>query len=290
MRFTSLILYSPMQYLGIALVFICSALVSQAQAYQQDGVGVTVAADESYTVCSEIPVPPSYALVAITANGSCKGNTAFTVAPATDNLRICNLSETAGGATVKMPFPADFVVTSIEHVEYSQSKCGGATAVYVIKHVAEGITACPGSYIPNGWSFVQSTPSNGSCESMVRDELHQSVDGMAICNQSPYPANFVIGSVESVAACGYQERYVLRTVSDGVKACGPSKIPAGYVITGSDRSGRCGEYATLTVRTPQSGMVVCTISPIPDRYVISNTVPYSACENWTIGYQLTYIP
>ena len=292
MRSVSLFLASPMQYGVIALVLICSALVSQAHAYSQNASGVTVAADGSYTVCHNIPVPPSHAVVGMSTNEDCPLYTQYTVAPAQENLRICNLSETVGGAPWSMPFPADYVVTNIDHVEYMQSKCGGATSVYVIKHVADGINACMGSHIPDGWSYVRSSPSNGACESMQRNELHPAADGMRICSQSPYPANFVIGEVEAIAACGLQEQFVLRAVSDGVQACGPSKIPSGYVITATamDSIRRCGEYQTLTLKTATDGIVVCTNSPIPSRYVIAATVPYNRCEDWTEGYQLKYLP
>ncbi|MFK2893727.1 hypothetical protein [Dyella flagellata] len=268
-------------------VLICSVASPKTQAYQQDGESVN--ADGSYTVCHEIPVPPNYALVGIKPVGQCSNNLAFTVAPARDNLRVCNLSETAGGAPVRMPFPTDYIVKAIEHVEYTQSKCGGATAVYVIQQVAEGVTACNGSHIPNSWSYIRSAPSYGSCEWMDRNELHRAADGLRICTLSPYPASFVIGSVESVAVCGLQEQYVLRTVSDGVKACGPSKIPAEYVVTGVDRSGWCGRYATLTLRSAYDGVVVCPQSPIPSRYVIEATVPYIGCENWATAYRLRYV-
>lgn len=281
-------LFSPMQCLGIALVFILCAFFGDTHAYQQERMAVT--ANDSYTVCHNVAIPPNYAVVGISTNYGCPNYQAITVAPAQDNLRICNLSETIGGAPFQLPFPADFIVKSIEQVDYLRSQCGGATAVYVIQQIADGVTACSGSHIPDGWSYVNSTPSNGSCQTTVRNELHQSVDGLRICNPSPYPNAFVIGAVEPISACGMQERFVLRAASDGVKACGPTRIPTGYVITGADRSGQCSSYSTLTLRMAYDGIVVCSTSPIPSRYVIEAAVPFTSCEYLATGYRLKYIP
>lgn len=246
--------------------------------------------EDSYIVCHEIPVPPNYALIGILPVGQCSNNMAFKVAPAKDDLRVCNLSETVGASSLKMPFPADYVVKAIDHVEYLQSHCGGATAVYVIQRIGEGVTACDGSHIPYGWSYVRSAPSFGSCELMERNELHKAVEGLRICASSPYPASFVIGAVEPVMVCGMKEIYVLRTVFDGIKACGPSKIPHGYVVVGSDRSGHCEKYSTLTLRIAYDGIVVCPQSPVPDRYVIEAVVSYPHCEGWKSAYRLRYVP
>lgn len=244
----------------------------------------------SYTVCPNVPVPPNYALIEINAATGCSNLLSFVVAPAQSGLHVCNLSETIGGAPVKMPFPADYYVQNISHIDQLHSVCAGATSVYMIQLVSEGATACSGSHIPDGWSFTASVPGNDSCETTVRNELHQSVDGLRICQGSPYPDAFVIGEIEPIAACNVQERYVLRPTTDGVQTCGISHVPAGYVVTGADRSGRCSSYQTLTLRTAYDGVVVCTFSPIPSRYVVAATVPYSGCQDWNTAYQLRYIP
>ncbi|WP_333679866.1 hypothetical protein [Dyella sp.] len=244
----------------------------------------------SYTVCHDVAVPPSYALVGIQTNAGCNHGTSYTVAPASPGMRICNLSQTVGGAPYQMPFPDGYIVQTIQEVQPQQSQCGGATAIYIIQPVAEGTTACSGTQIPTGWSYTASSPSPGSCGTFERIELHQSVAGMRICSQSPYPNGFVVGAVESMAACGLQERYVLQPTSDGVKACGPTHVPAGYVITNTNQSGQCGSYQTLTLRAAYDGVVVCPASPIPDRYVIQSAVPYNGCENFTTANQLKYIP
>ncbi|GFZ96660.1 hypothetical protein GCM10011408_16350 [Dyella caseinilytica] len=189
-----------------------------------------------------------------------------------------------------MPFPADYYVQNISQVDQLRSPCAGATSVYMIQPVSEGATACSGSHIPDGWSFTASIPGNGSCGTMIRNELHQSVDGLRICQGSPYPDSFVIGAVEPVAACDVQERYVLRPTTDGVQACANSHVPAGYVVTGADRSGQCSNYQTLTMHAAYDGVVVCTFSPIPDRYVVAATVSYNGCQDWNTAYQLRYIP
>lgn len=242
------------------------------------------------TVCHNVAVPPTYALIAIATNYGCPDYTQYTVAPAQNGLQICNLSETTGGAPFEMPFPADYVVRSIQRVEYLQSKCGGATAVYTIQSVAEGVLACSGSHVPDAWSYTSSLPSASTCGTTIRNEMHRAIDGLRICTTSPYPSAFVIGAVDPTPACGLQERYVLRSTFDGVKACGPTHIPNGYVITGADRSGQCRSYATLTLRAAYNGVVVCPSSPIPDRYVVEATVPYTRCENLITAYRLKYIP
>lgn len=278
----------PMRYLNIAFISIYCAFFSDAYAYQQKFA--VMAANGAYTVCHNVATPPTYALIGIATNSGCPNNTEYTVAPAQNGLQICNLRETLGGSPFKMPFPADYIVRSIQSVEYLQSKCGGATALYTIQPVAEGVIACSGSHIPEAWSYTSALPPNSSCGTTVRNELHQAVDGLRICTQSPYPNNFVIGTVESAAACGLQERYVLRSASDGIKACGPTHVPTGYVITGADRFGQCRNYSTLTLRIAYNGVVVCPSSPIPSRYVVEATVPYTGCEYMTTAYRLKYIP
>jgi hypothetical protein len=288
MRIIPLIILSPKQHLAIASAFIWFAFFGDTHASQMEAA--TVNANDSYTVCHNVAIPPTYAVIGLATNYGCPNDQEITVAPAQDNLRICNLSETAGGAPFPLPFPADFIVKSIEQVDYLHSQCGGATSVYVIQQVAEGVTACSGSHIPEGWSYVQSLPSNGGCQTTVRNELHKAVDGLRICSLSPYPVVLVIGAVESLAACDVQERFVLRTTSDGIKACGPTRIPTGYVITAADRSGQCGQYSTLTLRNAYDGVVVCPSSPIPSRYVVDAAVPVNTCEYVATGYRLKYIP
>lgn len=276
------------RYMVIALVFVSCVDARSADANApQDAVPMST---DSYTVCHNVAVPPNYGLVGISTNYGCPNDVAYTVAPAQNGMRICNLSETIGGTPFTMPFPSDFVVQSIEHVEYQQSQCGGATAVYVIQPIAEGVTACSGSHIPDGWSYTASLPSNGGCDTTVKNELHQAVEGLRVCTLSPYPDSFVVGAIEPTSACDVQQRYVLRTATDGVKACAPSHVPAGYVITAADRSGQCADYETVTMRVAYDGVIVCTQSPIPNRYVVAATVPYTSCETWATGFQLKYIP
>jgi hypothetical protein len=83
--------------------------------HQQEHMAVT--ANDSYTVCHNVAIPPNYAVMGINTNYGCPNDRAITVAPAQDNLRICNLSETIGGAPFQLPFPADFIVKSIEQVD-----------------------------------------------------------------------------------------------------------------------------------------------------------------------------
>jgi hypothetical protein len=278
----------PLRHLTVGLAVICGVHLGDAHASPQESAPSVTS--DSYTVCHNVGVPPNYALVAIETNAGCPNGIAYTVAPASAGLRICNLSETAGGAPFQMPFPDDYVVQTIQHVEFQQSKCGGATAVYIIQPVSEGVTACSGSQLPAGWSFTSSIPSSGSCDSMPRNELHRATEGLRICTQSPYPEGFVLGAVERTPACDVQERYLLRAAVDGVNACGPSHVPAGYVITNVDHSGQCADYQTLTLRTAYDGVVVCPASPIPNRYVIEATVPYGGCENFATANRLKYIP
>jgi hypothetical protein len=140
-----------------------------------------VTAGDSYTVCPNVEVPPNYALIGINAAAGCPNLLSFVVAPAQSGLNVCNLSETIGGAPIKMPFAADFYVQSIKQVDQLHSPCAGATSVYTIQPVSEGVLACSGSHIPDGWSFTATIPGSGSCETTVRNELHQSVDGLRIC-------------------------------------------------------------------------------------------------------------
>ena len=283
--------YFSTHHLVVVVVFICSVYVSKVLASPQDGIVPGAPAGNSYTVCAGVAVPANYALVGIEVDYGCgKQWTAYTVAPAQPGMRACNLSETIGGSTQAMPFPADFYVQNIEYVDYTQSKCGGTTAVYIIQPATEGATACSGSHLPAGWSFTSSMPSNGSCDTTLRNEIHQAVDGMRICMQSPYPEGFAIGAVERIAACDTAERYVLRMAEDGMKACGPTHVPTGYVITSTDQSGQCADYQTLTLRMAYDGVVVCPSSPIPDRYVIEATVPYGGCQNYATANRLKHIP
>ncbi|HTV86631.1 MAG TPA: hypothetical protein VME63_14620 [Dyella sp.] len=248
------------------------------------------AANGSYSVCHNVAIPPTYAVIGMATNYACSNYMEYTVALAQGGLRICNLSESIGGAPVQMPFPADFIVQSIELVQYQRSHCGGATAVYVIQPVSEGAMACSGSHIPSGWSYTGSLPSIGSCGTTVRNEIHKAVEGLRICTMSPYPNSLVIGAIEPINACDMRERNVLTKALDGIKACGSTRIPEGYVITGIDRSGQCSTYQTLTLREGHDGVVVCPQSPIPNRYVIEAAVPYGNCEGWDKGYRLKYIP
>lgn len=277
-----------LRHMVVGLAVVSGIHLDNAQASPQ--TAVPTGAGEQYTVCNNVGVPPNYALVGIQTNHACAHHVAYIVAPARAGLRVCNLSETVGGAPGPMPFPIGYVVQAIEHVEYLRSQCGGVTAVYVIQPVYEGITACSGSQLPAGWSFTSSAPSSGSCRTLERNELHKATDNLRVCTQSPYPDDFVVGAIESAAACGVQERHVLRSTTEGAKACGPSHVPTGYVVTNVDRSGQCSEYQTLTLHTPYDGIVVCPTSPIPSRYVIETTVPYGGCENFATANRLKYIP
>jgi hypothetical protein len=281
-------LASSLRHMAVGLAAVSGTHFDNVQASPLSVVPTDVG--EQYTVCHNVSVPPNHALVGIQTNHACADHIAYIVAPAKPGLRICNLSETVGGAPGPMPFPLGYIVQAIEHVEYLRSQCGGVTAVYVIQLVSEGITACSGSHLPAGWSFTSSSPSSGSCGTLERNELHKAIDNLRVCTQSPYPEDFVVGAIEPTAACGIQERYVLRTATEGTKACGPSHIPTGYVVTNVDRSGQCSEYQTLTLRTPHDGIVVCPTSPIPNRYVIETTIPYGGCENFATANRLKYIP
>lgn len=188
---------SAMQHFCIAVALVGGASFGHAHADQRESANA--AANGAYTVCHNVAVPPTYALIAIATNYGCPDYTQYTVAPAQNGLRICNLSETTGGALFEMPFPADYVVRSIQRVEYLQSKCGGASAVYTIQSATEGVLACSGSHVPDAWSYTSSLPSASTCGTTI------------VCPYSPTPPGYYVVATVAKSNCfGASFGYLLR--------------------------------------------------------------------------------